>query len=122
MSASTQESRLKRKQRIRRKISGTADRPRLSIYKSLKHIYAQVIDDAAGRTLAFACDLDPALREQLKADKPQKRQVAEKVGELIARRCLEGKIEKVVFDRNGFPYHGRVSAVADAARKAGLKF
>jgi large subunit ribosomal protein L18 len=122
MSASTQDSRLKRRRRIRRKISGTEARPRLTVYKSLKHIYAQVIDDASGRTLVYVCDLDPQLREALKADKLKKVEVAEKVGELVARGCLEHKIEKVVFDRNGFPYHGRVSAVADAARKAGLKF
>lgn len=122
MSATIQDSRLKRRQRIRRKLSGTPARPRLSIYKSLKHIYAQVIDDAQGRTLAHASDLDPALREELKATKLKKQQVAAKVGALVAKKCLDAKIEMVVFDRNGFPYHGRISAVADAARKAGLKF
>lgn len=116
------ESRVKRKQRIRRKLSGTAEQPRLTVYKSLKHIYAQVVDDVSGRTLAFASDLDPALKDELKANKHKKTEVAQKVGALVAKKCLEGKIEKVVFDRNGFPYHGRVSAVADAARKAGLKF
>ncbi|MBI5548877.1 MAG: 50S ribosomal protein L18 [Deltaproteobacteria bacterium] len=116
------ESRLKRKQRIRRKISGTPEQPRLTVYKSLKHIYAQVVDDSSGRTLVFASDLDPSLKEEFKAKKHKKSEVAQKVGALVAKRCVEVKIEKVVFDRNGFPYHGRVSAVADAARKAGLKF
>ena len=118
----TAESRLKRKQRIRRKLSGTPAQPRLTVYKSLKHIYAQVVDDASGKTLVFACDLDPALKDELKAKKHKKTEVAQKVGVLVAKKCLENKIEKVVFDRNGFPYHGRISAVADAARKAGLKF
>ena len=122
MSVSTQDSRLKRKERIRRKLSGTPDKPRLTVYKSLKHIYAQVVDDVSGRTLVFASDLDPTLREELKSNKLKKTQVATKVGTLVAKKCLDGKIEKVVFDRNGFPYHGRISAVADAARKAGLKF
>ena len=111
------ENRLKRKLRIRRKISGTPEQPRLTVYKSLKHIYAQVIDDASGRTLAFASDLDPTLRDGLKAKKLKKVEIAQKVGELVAKKCLEVKIEKVVFDRNGFPYHGRISAVAVAARK-----
>lgn len=122
MSTTSQETRLKRKQRIRRKVSGTADRPRLSIFKSTKHIYAQVIDDERGMTLAFASDLEPAIRDEQKTAKAKKSEVAEKIGALIAKKCTEAKIEKVVFDRNGFPYHGRISAVADGARKAGLKF
>jgi large subunit ribosomal protein L18 len=122
MTTKTTESWLKRKARVRRKVSGTSERPRLSVYKSLKHIYAQVVDDTSGRTLAFASDLDPALREELKANKGKKSEVAGKVGALIAKKCLEGKIARVVFDRNGFPYQGRISAVADAARKAGLEF
>ncbi|HEY3451755.1 MAG TPA: 50S ribosomal protein L18 [Myxococcales bacterium] len=116
------ESRLKRKQRIRRKLSGTPEQPRLTVYKSLKHIYAQVVDDASGKTLVFASDLDPSLKDELKAKKHKKTEVAQKVGTLVAKKCTEVKIAKVVFDRNGFPYHGRISAVADAARKAGLKF
>jgi large subunit ribosomal protein L18 len=118
----TTESRLRRKERIRRTLSGTPERPRLTIYKSLKHIYAQVVDDVSGKTLAFASDLDPALKDELKASKLKKTQVAEKVGALVARKCLDAKVDQVVFDRNGFPYHGRVSAVAEAARKVGLKF
>lgn len=122
MSKTSEQGRLTRKQRIRRKVSGTLEKPRLTVYKSLKHIYAQVVDDANGRTLVFASDLDPSLRDELKASKIKKTEVAEKVGALVAKKCLEAKIDKVVFDRNGFPYHGRVSAVADSARKAGLKF
>jgi large subunit ribosomal protein L18 len=118
----TTQSRLRRKERIRRTLSGTGERPRLTIYKSLKHIYAQVVDDVSGKTLVFASDLDPALKDELKAAKLKKTQVAQKVGTLVARKCLEAKLDQVVFDRNGFPYHGRVSAVAEAARKAGLKF
>ncbi len=118
----TTESRLRRKARIRRTLAGTLERPRLTVYKSLKHIYAQVVDDVGGRTLVFASDLDPALKDELKANKLKKTQVAEKVGTLVARKCLEAKVVEVVFDRAGFPYHGRISAVAEAARKAGLKF
>jgi large subunit ribosomal protein L18 len=122
MTTKTTKSWLKRKQRIRLKVNGTSERPRLSVYKSLKHVYAQVVDDTTGRTLAFASDLDKSLREELKTSKAKKSDVAGKVGALIARKCLEGQIKQVVFDRNGFPYHGRISAVADAARKAGLEF
>jgi len=117
-----EESRIKRKKRIRRKLSGTPEQPRLTVYKSLKHIYAQVIDDASGKTLVFASDLDPALKDELKSKKHKKTEVSQKVGALVAKKCVEAKIEQVVFDRNGFPYQGRISAVADAARKAGLKF
>lgn len=111
--------RLKRKNRIRRKVSGTADRPRLSVYKSLKHIYAQVVDDATGRTLAYASSLSKELKGQ---DEGDKKADAKRVGALIAQKCKAVNVELVVFDRNGFPYHGRIAAVADAAREAGLKF
>jgi large subunit ribosomal protein L18 len=113
------DSRLKRKSRIRRKLSGTAERPRLSVYKSLKHIYAQVVDDSASRTLAFACSLSKELKSQ---EKQNKKGTAMKVGQLIAEKCKSAQLEAVVFDRNGFPYHGRIAAVAEGARKAGLKF
>jgi large subunit ribosomal protein L18 len=116
------DSRLKRKQRIRRRLSGTVERPRLSVYKSLKHIYAQVVDDVNGKTLAFASDLDPSVRQNAQQAKVKKTEMARKVGALVAEKCLQGKIESVVFDRNGFPYQGRIAAVADAAREAGLKF
>jgi len=122
MGAKELQSRLKRRARIRRKVSGTTERPRLSVYKSLKHIYAQVIDDSTGRTLVFASDLEAGVRDELKGNKVKKTDVANKVGALVARKCLDGNIASVVFDRNGFPYQGRISAVAEGARKAGLKF
>ena len=111
-------ARLKRKARIRRKISGTPERPRLSIYKSLNHIYAQVVDDTQGRTLAYVSSMEKGLR----GEAGDKKEAAKRVGRLIAERCKAIEIEAVAFDRNGFPYHGRVAAVADAAREAGLKF
>ena len=113
------DSRLKRKQRIRRKLSGTQERPRLSVYKSLKHIYAQVVDDLSGRTLAFASSLSKELKGK---DEGDKKADAKRVGSLIAEKCKAVKVETVVFDRNGFPYHGRIAAVANGAREAGLKF
>ncbi len=113
------EARLKRKARIRRKLSGTAERPRLSVYKSLKHIYAQVIDDSSGRTLAFASSLSKELDGK---DEGDKKADAKRVGSLIAEKCKAAKIDSVVFDRNGFPYQGRIAAIADAARESGLKF
>lgn len=116
----TEEARLSRKRRIRKKVNGTAARPRLTVYKSLKHIYAQVVDDVAGRTLAHASTLSPEVREGLQGLK--KRDAARKVGELVAKKCLEQKIDRVVFDRNGFVYHGRIAAVAAAAREGGLQF
>jgi large subunit ribosomal protein L18 len=116
-----------RKLRIRKKISGTTERPRLSVYRSLKHIYAQVINDADGQTLAHASTLHAELEADLAAiksgEKTEKKTLAaRKVGELIAKKCLEKQIKLVVFDRNGLPYHGRVAAVADGAREGGLQF
>ncbi|HLL52549.1 MAG TPA: 50S ribosomal protein L18 [Myxococcaceae bacterium] len=113
------EARLKRKNRIRRKVSGTSERPRLTIYKSLNHIYAQVVDDTSGRTLAAASSLSKELKGQ---DEGDKKAAAKRVGTLIAQKCKAANVEAVVFDRNGFPYHGRIAAVADAAREGGLKF
>ena len=112
------DQRLKRKERIRRKLSGTTERPRLTVYKSLKHIYAQVVDDASGRTVAFASSLSKELKGK---DEGDKKADAKRVGALIAEKCKAVRVEQVVFDRNGFPYHGRVAAVAEAAREAGLK-
>ena len=112
--------RLRRKRRIAKKVRGTSERPRLSVFRSSKHIYAQVIDDGTQRTLASASTLAPELREEVRS--MTKREAARKVGELVAKRCLELNIERVVFDRNGFIYHGRVQDLAEAARKAGLKF
>jgi large subunit ribosomal protein L18 len=111
--------RLKRKERIRRKLSGTPERPRLTVYKSLKHIYAQVVDDASGRTLAFASSLSKELKGQ---DEGDKKADAKRVGRLVAEKAKAAKVTQVVFDRNGFPYQGRIAAVAEAAREAGLEF
>lgn len=110
----------KRKFRIRSRISGSPERPRLTVFRSLKHIYAQVVDDSDGRTLAAASTRSRDLKGTL--DDDDKTTAAKKVGALIAKVCLERKIEKVVFDRNGYLYHGRVKALADAAREAGLEF
>ncbi len=110
----------KRKARIRKKLSGTPERPRLTVYKSLKHVYAQVVDDTTGKTLAFAGTTSKALRDEVQSDK--KTDAAKKVGAAVARAALQKGITQVVFDRNGFDYHGRVAAVAEAAREAGLKF
>jgi large subunit ribosomal protein L18 len=109
----------RRKLRIRKKVNGTSQRPRLTVFRSSKHIYAQVIDDASGQTLAHASTLSKDLRGTL--DQDNKVAAAKKVGALIAKICKSKKIEKVVFDRNGYLYHGRVSALAAAAREAGLE-
>jgi large subunit ribosomal protein L18 len=110
---------LKRKVRVRQKVHGSAVRPRLSVFRSAKHIYAQVIDDDTGKTLATASTLDKEIKG---GDKLKKAQVAEKVGQLLAERCLSKSIKLVVFDRNGFIYHGRVAKLADGARAKGLSF
>ena len=114
------EKRATRRARVRRRLRGSDARPRLSVYRSLYHIYVQVISDESGRTLASASTVSPELREAAKS----KRSVAaaKVVGKAIAERCREKGIGEVVFDRNGFLYHGRVKALADAAREAGLKF
>ena len=112
--------RARRKLRIRKNISGSEERPRLSVFRSGKHIYAQVVKDTDGSTLAAASTLSRDLKSSLESD--DKTAAAKKVGALIAKICLEKKIEKVVFDRNGYLYHGRVKALADAAREAGLQF
>ena len=110
----------KRKARIRRKVSGTTERPRLTVYKSLKHMYAQLVDDTTGKTLVSVGTTSKALKGDLgEADKTA---AAKKVGAALAKAALAKGIEAVVFDRNGFDYHGRVQAVAAAAREAGLKF
>ncbi len=109
------EKRLKIKTRVRGKISGTQERPRLSVFRSNKQIYAQVIDDVSGKTLASASSLKIE-------DKLPKKEIAAKVGEMIAKNAKEAGIEKVAFDRNGYLYHGRIKDLADAARKGGLKF
>ena len=115
-----QDKRTRRRVSIRLRIKGSEGRPRLSVYRSLKHIYAQVVDDGRGATLAFASSLSPEIRGEKKGK--GKRDRAKEVGTLVAKQCLARKIEQVVFDRNGFQYHGRIAAVAEGARAAGLKF
>jgi large subunit ribosomal protein L18 len=115
-----QEARLKRKKRIRKKISGSPERPRLSVFRSTKHIYAQVIDDLNGVTLVAASSLNPEIREQEKVK--GKMEEAKRVGKMIADKAKAQGITAVVFDRNGFLYHGRVRALATAARESGLEF
>lgn len=112
--------RLQRHARIRRSMVGDGARPRLSVFRSLNHMYAQVIDDAHAVTLVTASTLDPEIRETAKSKK--KAEAGVLVGELIAQRALAKGIKQVVFDRGGYKYHGRVKALADAARKAGLQF
>jgi len=106
--------------RIRKKIAGTVERPRLTVFKSNKHIYAQVVDDSKGVTLAFASTLSKEIKGQV--DEADKSGAARLVGRLVAEKAKAANVNQVVFDRNGFPYHGRVAAVADAAREAGLEF
>lgn len=116
------EQRERRKNRIRQRVTGTAERPRLSVFRSAKHIYAQVINDETGQTLVHVGTLTPSLRDAVKEDR--KLDAARKVGEAVAKACLDQNITKVVFDRNGYVYqqNNRVGVLADAARKAGLNF
>ena len=109
-----------RKKRIRKKVQGTGARPRLSVFRSAAHIYAQVIDDESHKTLLAVSSLSKEIREA--EEQGAKAVLAKKVGTLVAKKCLENDIKKVVFDRNGFIYHGRIKALADAAREAGLEF
>lgn len=109
-----------RKIRVRRKISGTGDRPRLTVYKSLKHVYAQIVDDDAGVTLVSASSMARDVRDDLK--KKNTVDAAKAIGTSIAKKALARDIKQVVFDRNGYAYHGKVKALADAAREAGLDF
>jgi large subunit ribosomal protein L18 len=117
---SPRELRIRRHTRVRKRVAGSQERPRLSVFRSNVHIYAQVIDDAAGRTLVAASSVDKELAASL--DGKTKSEQAKAVGELVAQRAKAAGIEQVVFDRGGFKYHGRVQALADAAREAGLKF
>ena len=114
------EQRAKRKKRVRKKVNGNTERPRLSVFRSANHIYAQVIDDTSGTTLATASTLSKDVRGDL--DGKNKSDAAKAVGQAIAKACKDAGIEKVVFDRNGYFYHGRVKSLADAAREAGLDF
>lgn len=113
-------ARLKRHLRVRKKIEGTAARPRLNVYRSGKHIYAQLIDDVAGVTLASASTVDKELSGSI--NNGGNVEAARKVGELIAKRAESKGVKNVIFDRGGYLYHGRVQALADAAREAGLEF
>lgn len=112
--------RMGRKKRVRRKVQGSPDRLRLTVYKSLKHIYAQVIDDSTGQTLVAASTMGRDLRDEL--TKTGDVAAARAVGQAIGRKALSRDITRVVFDRNGYPYHGKVKALAEAAREAGLQF
>ena len=120
MAKSKLEMRLRRKKRIRKKVEGTSERPRLTVFRSAKHIYAQVINDLDGTTIASASTVSKDLRGGL--GEGNKTDAAKKVGALVAEQCKGKGITKVVFDRNGCLFHGRVKALADAAREAGLDF
>ena len=113
-------ARQRRHARVRDKVQGTASKPRLCIFRSLNHIYAQVIDDSMGHTLAYASTLDPEIKSEL--DGKKKAGKSELIGALIAKRALSKGISRVAFDRGGYKYHGRVKALGEAARKEGLKF
>lgn len=113
------ELRIARHTRVRKTVEGSTERPRLAVFRSLAHIYAQVIDDTAGKTLAAASSLEPGIRAEKKGKKSD---VSKQVGALIAQRAKEKGVTKVVFDRGGYQYHGRVRALAEAAREGGLSF
>jgi len=114
------QERLVRHKRIRKKVFGTAERPRLCVFKSLKYIYAQLINDENGTTIASASSLEPEVKSRVSSSKSI--EASKMVGTLVAQRALEKGINKVVFDRGGYPYHGRIKELADAARQAGLEF
>jgi large subunit ribosomal protein L18 len=115
-------ARKRRQARVRKNLSGVSERPRLNVFRSLNHIYAQVIDDSKGMTLVSASSLDASIRAAEIASGKGKTERASLVGKLVAERALEAGINQVVFDRGGYKYHGRVKALADASREAGLKF
>ena len=115
-----QQARLKRKKRIRKKIYGTTERPRLSVFRSSRHIYAQIIDDTAGRTIVAASTVDQQTKDAPKFK--NKVAAANFVGKIVGERAINQGIKKVVFDRNGFLYHGRVKSLSEGARKTGLVF
>jgi len=120
MNNNTRLARCRRHARVRLKVKGTTARPRLCVFRSLNHIYAQVIDDSRGHTLVSASTLDPEIRAE--TDGKAKTGKAELIGSLLAKRALDKEIKQVAFDRGGYKYHGRVKALAEAARQAGLKF
>jgi large subunit ribosomal protein L18 len=119
-SSSRREARDKVRRRVRSRVAGGTDRPRLAVHKSLKHCYAQIIDDRKGVTLVSASSLDPDFRSALKTG--GNLAAAKKVGELVARKAKEKGVKQVVFDRGGYPYHGKVKALAESARENGLEF
>ena len=113
------DSRMRRKQRIRKRVSGSTERPRLTVFRSNKHIYAQVVDDSASKSLVAASSLDKSLADA--AQGQDKKGTAKTIGIALAKACLEKGIKSVVFDRNGYAYHGRVKELADGAREGGLE-
>ena len=113
--------RLRRKRRVRKRVTGTGERPRLTVSRSHKNIYAQIIDDTAGRTIVAASTMEKPLRKKL-GDNSGNKGAAQEVGAVLAAKAGKAGIRKVVFDRNGYPFHGRVKALAEAARKGGLEF
>ncbi len=121
MISRNENSRLRSKTKIRKKITGTPERPRLSVYRSMKNVYAQLIDDTTGNTIASASSLSKELTEELKTANG-KVQKSKLVGIFVAKKALEKNISSVVFDRNGYRYHGRIQAIAEGAREGGLKF
>ena len=120
MSIKSQQARQRRHRRVRKHVSGVPDRPRLNVFRSHKHIYAQVIDDTTGSTLVAASTVDVELRGQ--SSGKSKTEQAHLVGSLVAERAIDAGVKQVVFDAGGYKYHGRVKALADAAREAGLDF
>ena len=120
MTTKERAARERRHRRVRFQVSGTPERPRLNVYRSLEHIYAQVIDDVAGHTLASASTLDGEVKKAI--DGKHKTEAAKIVGQIVAARAKNAGVTKVVFDRGGNKYHGRVKALADGAREAGLEF
>lgn len=115
-------ARRRRQARVRKRLSGTSERPRMNVFRSINHIYAQVMDDIQGVTLVSASSLDSDLRTGNDWQTKTKIEQAQSVGKLVAERALEAGINEVVFDRGGYKYHGRVKALAEASREAGLKF
>jgi large subunit ribosomal protein L18 len=113
-------ARIRRHARVRRRLLGTAEKPRLAVFRSLSHIYAQVIDDVSRTTIASASDMEPGLKGRL--DGKKKADVATIIGEVVAERARSKGLTQVVFDRGGFPFHGRIKALAEAARSGGLEF
>lgn len=122
MKLSRKEQARKRHQRIRNRVAGSSERPRLAVYRSNRHIYAQVIDDVAQRTLAAASTLDAGYKEADTTESAATQEAARVVGKLLAERVLAQGVTQVVFDRGGRPYHGRIAALAEGAREAGLTF